>query len=183
MGIGASVAGTIMGAGGAYSQASGQRSALQYEASVARSNAQIAGWQASDAVRNGQIAEENQDLKTGSIMGSQRAALAANGVDLGSGSANDVLTTTQFMGNRDALQIHDNAMMQAWGYRTQQQNYLDNASHLDNMASTINPWMAMGTSLLTGATNVASNWDKLSKVNGTSIGSTVSGWFSKKGGT
>lgn len=179
MGVGASITGTILQAGGAFTQASGQRSALDYESSVAKTNAKVAQWQASQALNNGQIAEENQGLKTAALMGSQRVALASGGVDLGSGNANDILTTTKFMGNRDALQIHDNAMLQAWGYKTQSQYYSDNAQHLSNMADGINPWLSGGTSLLTGATNVASNWEKLSKVTGGSFASTVGNWFSK----
>ena len=119
MGIGASAAGAITSAGAAYGQAQSQRSALEYQASVSRSNAALAAAQGSDAIRNGQTAEGNQDLKTGAFFGAQRAQMAANGVDLGSGSPNDVLATTSFMGQRDALQIHDNAMMQAWGFKTQ----------------------------------------------------------------
>jgi hypothetical protein len=142
MGIGAAAAGAIMSAGSAYQQAQGQRSSLQYQASVARANAVFAGDQASDAIRNGQTVEGNQDLKTGQMLGMQRAHLAAGGVDLGEGSANDILATTKFMGERDALQIHDNAMMQAWGYRTQQQSFLDDAAREEGEASTISPWMA-----------------------------------------
>jgi len=167
MGMGASAAGTIMSAGAAYNQAQAQRAGLQYNAAVARENAALAGGQASDAIRNGQVAEGVQDLKTGQMLGTQRAAMAANGVDLGEGSANDVLTTTKYMGERDALQIHDNAMMQAWGYRTQQQSFLTDATREEAEASTISPWMAAGTSLLTGATRVAASWDAKAKANGT----------------
>jgi hypothetical protein len=173
MGIGASAAGAIMSAGSAYQQAQGQRSSLQYQASVARTNAVFAGYQASDAVRNGQTAEGAQDLKTGQMIGTQRARLAASGVDLGEGSASDILTTTRYMGKRDALQIHDNAMMQAWGYRTQQQSFLDDASRAEGEADAISPWMAAGTSLLTGATRVAAGWDAKAKVNGTADFSTT----------
>jgi hypothetical protein len=100
--------------------------------------------------------------------------MAANGVDLGEGNPNDVLTTTKYMGTRDALQIHDNAMMQAWGYRTQQAGMLVDANRADKEADTISPWMAAGTSLLTGASRVSSVWDAKAKVNGTAdFGTTV----------
>ncbi len=95
MGIGASVAGAGLSAGSAYVQAQGQRSAAQYQASVARSNAVLAGHQASDTITQGQAAEGNQRLKTAQLKGAQRAQLAANGVDLGEGSANDGKRPTQ----------------------------------------------------------------------------------------
>lgn len=167
MGIAASAAGAIMSAGGAYQKADGQRSSLEYQASVSRSNSVLAGFQASDAITNGQAVEGNQRLKTAQLKGAQRAQMAANGVDLGEGSANDVLSTTTMMGERDALQIHDTAMMQAWGYRTQQQSLLDDASRAEGQADAISPWMAAGASLLTGASGVAASWDAKAKVNGT----------------
>lgn len=180
MGIGASAAGAVMSAGSAYQQAQAQRSTLRYQASVDRMNAGLAGDQASDAIRNGQTAEGIQDLKTGQMLGTQRAQMAANGVDLGEGSPSDVLTTTKYMGERDALQIHDNAMMQAWGYRTQQAGLLVDANRADKEAGTISPWTAAATSLLTGASRVASSWDAKAKVNGTAdFGTTVGNGFRK----
>lgn len=165
--MGMGTAGAIVQAGGAYAQAQGQRSALEYQASVAQFNSKVAGWQASDAIRNGQTAEENQDLKTGAIISTQRAALAANGVDLGSGNANEVLTTSKFMGNRDALQIHDNAVMQAWGFRTQAANYTGQAGMLGAISDNIHPLLSAGTTFLSGETNAVNNFDKIAKVNGT----------------
>ena len=166
-GTGVQAAGAITSAGGAYQQAQGQRSALAYQASIADFNAHIAGFQASDAIRNGQTAEENQDLKTGQVTGTQRATMAANGVDLGFGNATEILSTTAMMGQRDANQIHDNAMMQAWGYRTQQSSYLQTESELNSLRSGIHPLVSGASSLLTGATQVAASWDKSAKVNGT----------------
>ena len=167
MGMALTAASAVMGAVSSYKQAENQRSALEYQASVQRNNATIAGYEASGAINNGQTNEENQHLKTGQIFGAQRAAMAANGIDLGTGNATETLATTQLMGARDAAQIHDNAMRQAWGYSTQQRNALDNAAAYTSQRNSINPLLAASTSLLTGATNVATNWDKLAKANGT----------------
>jgi len=164
VGMASSVAGTLLSASGASSQAASQRNSYDYQASVAASNARVAQLQASDAIRNGQTAEETQRLKTGALMGTQRATLAANGVDLGEGNANDILATTKYMGDRDAAQIHYNAALTAWGYKSQQGNYLANAEQLKSMSDSVSPLMAAGTSLLTGATGVASNWYRLQKV-------------------
>lgn len=184
LGTGLQAAGAVTSAIGSYSQAQGQRSALAYQASIADFNAHIAQGQASDAIRNGQTAEENQDLKTGQVMGTQRATLAANGVDLGSGNANEILSTTALMGKRDANQIHDNAMLQAWGYRTQAASYLQNETELNSLRDGIHPLMSGVSSLLTGATQVASGWDKTAKVNGTpDFSSTVKGKWSSLWGS
>lgn len=49
------------------------------------------------------------------LAGSQRVALAANGVDLSSGTPSDILTQTAGLSELDARTIENNAMRQAWG--------------------------------------------------------------------
>ena len=47
----------------------------------------------------------NRRLQTRRVKGAQRAALAANGVDIGVGSAAESLATTDIVGERDANTI------------------------------------------------------------------------------
>ena len=138
--------------------ASAQQATLGYEAAVARNNQTIANYQADLAIQNGAVQEQNQQLKTANMEGDQRAALAANGVDLGTGSATEVLATTEFMGKRDALTIRDNAARQAWAYKNQAQGYGSEAAADTATGSAINPGMAGLTSLLSGAGQVAMQW-------------------------
>lgn len=169
-----------------YNKAKSQQASYAYMAAIARRNAQIAQYQASDAIRTGQIEEGNFDLKAAAMLSDQRASMAANGVDLGEGSPNDVLTTTKFMGERDALQIHDNAMKAAWGYETQANNFLTDADAYSAQKKAISPgWEAAG-SLLTGASNVSSSWTaenastgKYKNADGSSMtaGQKLSGYF------
>ena len=77
--------------------------------------------------------------------------MAANGVALDSGTPNAVLTSTDVMGEIDANTIEQNALAQAWGYRTQAG--MDRAR-----ANAINPGMSAATTLLGSATQVASTW-------------------------
>lgn len=135
-----------------------QQATLGYEAAVARNNQTIANYQADLAVQNGAVQEQNQQLKTASMAGDQRAALAANGVDLGTGSATEVLATTEFMGKRDALTIRDNAARQAWAYKNQALGYGSEAAADEATKGGINPDMAGLTSLLSGAGQVATQW-------------------------
>lgn len=152
----------VMGAGvkayGAYNASSAQRSSLDYQASVAANNAQLATDKATVAVDNGQVAVQNQDLKTAQTLGMQRANLAANGVDLGQGSANDILVSTKLMGERDADQLQTNALREAWGYKTQAADDTSNANALRAMAGSVSPSEAALTSMLTSAGQVSSAW-------------------------
>jgi hypothetical protein len=164
---------------GAYQQSKAQQSSLDYQAAVAANNAQISQDQATVALNNGQTQAQTQDLKTASIFGEQRAQLAANGVDLGSGSANNILTTTQLMGARDHATIVDNAMKAAWGYQVQGADQSANSKALSTMSDNISPGLAVGSSLLGSASQVSSAWNTYAFANGkpnfgTSVGNLLS---------
>lgn len=173
-------AGAVASAVGSYRSSQAQKASLDYQASVAENNAQTAQTQASLAINDGQVEAMNHDLKTSQIFGAQRAQLGANNIDLGSGSANNILTTTKFMGNRDHAQIMDNAMRRAWGYDVQATDYTSNAKALTSMSDNISPALAVGTSLLGSAGQVSSAWNQYAAANGQpSTGTMVKNWFSQ----
>jgi hypothetical protein len=156
--------GAVMSAGGAFREATAQKASLLYDATVADNNAQISEWQAQDSVVRGQYDEQTSRVQTAMVKGAQRAAMAANGIDIGAGgSASDVLTSTDYIGERDALAIRNDALRSAWGYRTQRDNYLDNARNLRRGAKQINPMFSALTSLLGSASSVATSNYLLSK--------------------
>lgn len=156
--------GTAMSAVGAYNQANAQKSAYTYQSEVDQNNVTIANEQASQALNVGETQEQNQQLKTAQTFGAQRAAMAANGIDLSaSGSAQDVLASTKFMGQRDALTIHDNALRQAWGYQVQAVNSQNSANFMKQAASNISPSSSAFTSLVSGGGQVASKWYDMNK--------------------
>jgi hypothetical protein len=79
-------------------------------------NAAALELQATDAIAQGKQQETifRQQLKQ--TIGSQRASFAAQGIDVSSGSAEDVQESTAYQGELDALQIRTNAAREAWGY-------------------------------------------------------------------
>ena len=160
VGLGLQAFGAGASAFGSYNTATAQKSVLNYESSVATNNATLANYQANVAQQVGDQQLNNSELRSAQLFGTQRATLAANGVDLGSGSANEVLATTKYMGERDALTIQNNTANQVWGSKTQGQNYTSEAAADSATANAINPRMAAATSLLGGAGTVASNWYK-----------------------
>lgn len=157
---GLQIAGAVSGAFGAAEQSKATQRAYDYQAAVNRNNAQVAEWQASDAITRGQRAEQTQRLKAAQLKGTQRAALAARGVAIDSGSPLAILQDTDYMGEVDALTIRDNAEREAWGYRTQARNYANDASMLSARAAAESPSGAAFGSLLGSAGTVASSWYK-----------------------
>lgn len=151
-------AGMAMSAVSAYSGSQASKNAYGAQAQVAQNNAQVAEWQAEDALRRGAVAASDQGTKNNQLKGTQRARLAANGVDLGQGSALQILADTDYFGDIDAGRIEDNAAREAWAIRQQAAGYRADASLLQSRADSERPWLAAGTSLLTSAGKVAGNW-------------------------
>ena len=114
--------GSAVSAVGQMQQAKAQAAAANYNAKVSDINAQISQRRAQDALERGADEEQRQRLKTQQILGQQRAAMAANGVDIGWGSPLDTMVDTATMGELDALTIRQNAARENYDYRVQAMN-------------------------------------------------------------
>lgn len=158
IGAGLQVAGLVSGVFGATNQSKATQQAYNYQATVNRNNAQVAEWQAQDALQRGAKAEQAQRLKVAQLKSAQRAGFAARGIALDEGSPLNILNDTDYMGELDALTIRDNAAKEAWGARTQGANYSSDAAMLGARADAESPLGAGFSTLLTGAGTVASSW-------------------------
>lgn len=160
--LAASAAGTVSSTIGSYQKAKAEKSALQYQEAVSRNNAQMAEWQAEDAIRRGQVTKQKEQLKTNALKARQRTMMAERGIDLGEGSALNILTDTDMIGAIDANNATDNAAREAYGARVQAGNYRSNADLLSFRGDSISPGKAAFGSALTGAGSVASIWYAMS---------------------
>lgn len=156
--MGAQLAGGVTSAFGAYSGASAQKSLLNSQADIAEINARMSEASARSALQAGQRQEQASRMQARQVKGAQRAALAANGVDLGAGNAAEALTSTDIVSEMDADTIAANALRSAWGYRIQGVDYANEARLRRAGAAAINPAIAGATSLLGQAGSVASSW-------------------------
>lgn len=148
---------------GSYFAAQSQKNALNAQADVADINARMAESTAQSALYQGQAQEISARLKTGQLKSAQRTSMAANGIDLGSGTATNILTTTDTMGEIDANTIAANAVRSAFGYRTQETNFQNEALMKRATGSALSPISAATSTLLTGAGQVATNWYLMNK--------------------
>ena len=166
--LAASAAGTVM-------QMQQQQAMADYNAAVARNNAIAQRQQAeaqanrlemeaSDAQARGREEARQARLEKAQNIASQRAAFAASGVDVGSGTPVGVLQDTAESGERDALQIKNNAAREAWGLRTDAQDALYEAEVASTQAEQDaraaefrGRSQAIGT-LLSGASRTAGNY-------------------------
>ena len=152
---------------GAMAQAQGQRHAAaakaneyRYQAQVDDNNRKVALWKAQDAKDRGAKEEASLRIKVAQLKGRQKSALAASGVEIGDGSALDILGDTAALGELDALTIRSNAEREAYEQKVNASNLAANASMkrmgADNAIIAGN--IGARTSLLSGAGSIASKW-------------------------
>lgn len=157
------IGGGVTSAVGSYYGAQGQKVALKSQAAIADVNARIAELGAQSALNQGQQQVGALTLKAGQLKSSQRASMAANGIDLGVGNAAEVLASTDIMKEIDKNTVEANAVRNAWGYRTQAVNYQNEALMKRTAANGINPGMSAATSLLSSAGKVSDSWYQMRK--------------------
>lgn len=86
---------------------------------VARNNQVMGEYAAQDAQRRGEQEAQAVQRKASQLAGSQRSLMASRGLDLGVGTAADILDQTDFFAEQDRLTARDNAARDAWAYRAQ----------------------------------------------------------------
>lgn len=150
--------GVGMSAAGAYNNSRNAKAAYGAQAQVGRNNAQIAGWQAEDALKRGDKDAMRVKTRANRLKGAQRAGFGANGVDMSTGSALQILSDTEYFGELDAGTVKDNAAKEAWALRNQAMGFTAEAGLMQGRADSESPALVAGTSLLTSAGSVASQW-------------------------
>lgn len=165
-GLATSVYGQIKAGKAAKAAGKAQKAASESEAQLAEFNASVADLQETDALQRGQEDENRFRMGVRGMIGSQRAAIAGSGVDVGFGSAVDVQTDAAFLGELDALTIRTNAAREAWGYKVQGQDlrkraeiarkegvYLEKGGNVAGNAA----YVGAGGTLLTGGATLLSD--------------------------
>lgn len=109
--------------GSAINQAGSIKAQGIYEKSQYDINSRFARLQAEDAEARGNQNSANLKKNVKKTIGSQRAALAAQGIEVDTGSAAEVQTDTAILGAMDAMTIRNNAHREAFGYRVQASDY------------------------------------------------------------
>ena len=147
------VASLVAGIAGSAMTGYSQYESAQYNAAVARNNQIIANRNASIALQEGTVQEENQNLKTGAMIAGIESQQAASGVNPNVGSALNVRSSAAEVGELDALTIRHNALIQNWNFKNQANVYGAQAGLYNSMGE----W-AIANSILGGASSVSSKW-------------------------
>lgn len=110
--------------GGAYAQSEmmrGQgelaRANAEFEATQQEINSRFAEVRATEIIEQGDQAAKEHQQKVRQSVGTQRAILAAQGIDIDVGTAADIQEDTAEIGALDATRIKNNAWREAFGYK------------------------------------------------------------------
>lgn len=144
--LGASVGSAVMSAGAIYSQG-------QVAKQTARNNATMAEYAAQDAQRRGEEQALAVQRKGAALKSAQEVGMAAKGLDLGYGTAADLVDQTDFFTQSDVATTRTNAARESWNMRAQGQQMLAKGN-ADALNAT---YQAAGT-LLGSAGQVSDKW-------------------------
>ncbi len=142
----------------AHNQAKQQKAQYEYQAAVDANNAKIAEWNAEAVARQGEDELTRHRRQVAAKQGTQRATFASRGIDLGSGSALNLLTDSEFFGEEDAKNIQDSTAQQVWGVKVQKDNYQASSKANKARAGSVSPWLNAAGSALGSAGQVSSSW-------------------------
>lgn len=158
----AALALTASSAASAYAGARNRQGMAAYQAQVAANNAAVADIEAADALARGNRAAAETRRKYAALLGTQRASLAARGLDVTAGNANAILNDTGYFGAMDEQTVRTNAAREAWGYRVRATNARGDAAAFQATADATNPLLeaglAGGRTLLGTGMMVAPRW-------------------------
>lgn len=119
----ASVLGTALQAGGQLAlglmQAEAIRAQSRFERGLLQAGARVSRLQEEEALAIGGKEVREQSRRTRRLIGAQRAAFAAEGIEIGAGSPLDIQEQTKTLGALDEMTIRNNAYRQAFGFRQQ----------------------------------------------------------------
>lgn len=162
--MGAQAFGVGMSSVGAVFGALMQKDMLRSQARMADINAGVSENNARNITSAGVVEESRIKLAGSQAKASQRAQIAASGVDIaGSNTALARLTGTDLITEVDANTVRANATRAAWGQRFEAGNMRRAATSARATASSISPGLVGATSLINGAGAVASSWYGLNK--------------------
>ena len=159
-GLAVSAVGAGVGAVGALNTASAASASAKYNAEVAQQNQVAADASAKAALQEGAVAQQQKAYQEDVLVGQEKAGLAANGIDVGSGTATDILSDTKAAGEFDQLTIANNAARESAGFTNQGINYANQATadQAASQAALSAGDLAASAKVISGAGAVATGW-------------------------
>lgn len=117
------IAATVAQAAGTVVKTVGAVQQHNYEAKVAEANIKAENLRIVDALDRGAQERQEAARKQAQMMGAQRASMAANGIDLGFGTAGKFLADTAEIGQREQHAVSENTRREVMAYDINAANF------------------------------------------------------------
>jgi hypothetical protein len=117
------IASSVVSAAGQVQAGMQARAQGNYEAQVARQNAQLEVESYQNSRTNAGLDQRDYWRKVAAVKGQQVAAMAANGIDVGFGAGQRTQDDTQTLAEDDSLRLADKDQQEARGHLIQASNY------------------------------------------------------------
>jgi hypothetical protein len=155
-GAGLSAIGTIAGGLSTAAEA-------RYQSQVAANNATIANQNAAYSAAAGSEQAAASSRKNAAALGRIKAAQGANQIDVNTGSAVDVQKSERETGMLDTLTTENNALLQAYGYRSQATSYTAQSGleSAEAAQAPIGAGIAAAGGLLGNASSIGYKWNAM----------------------
>lgn len=150
--------GAVISAVGTYASVSAQQDQAAFQAGIARNNQIIAERKSKDAEKRGEEEASLHKQKVAQLKARQTTTMAGQGFDIGFGSNVDLLADTEELGAYDVEVIKNNANREATDLKNQANTHGAQAGAYDAQAASLSPLFSAGSSLLSSAGSVASQW-------------------------
>lgn len=157
--MGAGGVGSALTLFGAYSESQSQIAMGDYQNRMAKINAKYAQMQADRALERGDLQATEFLKKSASILGAQKTAYAASGVEVGYGSGRTLAEQTKVLSALDAEEIRSNAFLEAMGYRQAAQETLRGGRMAQSMGR-----ISAAQTLLAGGFKAEKNYNTFSNI-------------------
>jgi hypothetical protein len=146
------IASSAMSAGGSLYGGLQANAQGKYESNVAKRNAAMEVEAAHESVEIGKGERRDYWRKVGNVKGEQIAAMAANGIDVGYGTAARLQEDTQSLANEDAENLYRNIGERTRGHHITATNYVmeAKAARQKGKAALVGSVISAGGSLLSG---------------------------------
>jgi len=164
---------------GALNKGQAQTANYNYEAQVARNNAIIAQQNADRAAAAGRAQAEATSQKGAAEVARIKAAQAASGIDVNTGSSTDVQASARSLNQLDTETVLNNAQVQAYGYRSQAQNFRSQADlyAMGGRAAQTASLLEAGGGLLSNASALGFKWGSMAGTgSGGNIDNEIANW-------
>ena len=125
----------------------------QTAAKIGRNNQIMAEYAAEDAIKRGDAEADKVRQRASQIKGAQRASMAAKGLDLNVGTADELQTQVDFFSEVDQRTAKDIAAREAWSRRAGGANALAQGEAAQTQGN-----LAAFSTVLGAASGVSSKW-------------------------